>query len=108
MKKLILSAIFALTAFSYNGTAQKKTSTQEVKVTIDLNHVKNDKVMVTVTPPSFSGNEVIFHIPKTVPGTYSYDNYGRLIDDLKAFDKGGKELVVAKTDDNSWKISNAK
>lgn len=108
MKKLILSALFALSAFSYTATAQKKTSTPEVKVTIDLNEVKNDKVMVTITPPPFSSNDIVFHIPKTVPGTYSSDNYGKWIDNLKAFDKNGKEVVTSKTDDNSWKLSNAK
>ncbi|NNT72629.1 peptidase M61 [Flavobacterium sp. IMCC34852] len=108
MKKIILSAFVALTIFSFNATAQKKSVTQEVKVAIDLNQVKEDKVMVTVTPPSFKSEEIVFHIPKTVPGTYSSDNYGKLIEDLKALDKSGKELVVTKTDDNSWKISNAK
>jgi predicted metalloprotease with PDZ domain len=70
--------------------------------------VKEDKLMVTITPPSFTSTEVVFHIPKTVPGTYSSDNYGKLIVDLKALDKTGNELTVTKTDDNSWKISNAK
>ncbi|MCF6132612.1 M61 family metallopeptidase [Flavobacterium wongokense] len=108
MKKLILSAFFALSALSQTAIAQKKASTSEVKVTIDLNHVQNDKVMVTMTPPAFTGNNVVFHFPKTVPGTYSADNYGKLVDNLKAFDKGGKELVVTKTDDNSWSIPNGK
>ena len=54
--------------------------------------MKDDKVMVTITPPKFTSNEIIFHIPKTVPGTYSTDNYGKLIDDLKAFDKSGKKF----------------
>jgi predicted metalloprotease with PDZ domain len=108
MKKLILSAILALTAFSYSVVAQKKSKVNEVNVTIDLNQVKNDKVMVTITPPIFTSNQVVFHFPKTVPGTYSTDNYGKLVDNLKAFDKSGKELVVSKTDDNSWDISNAK
>lgn len=108
MKKLILNAIVALTLFNFNAVAQKKPVAQEVKVAIDLNQVKDDKLMVTVTPPSFKSEEVVFHIPKTVPGTYSSDNYGKLIDDLKALDKTGKELTVTKTDDNSWKISNAK
>jgi predicted metalloprotease with PDZ domain len=108
MKKLILSAFVALTAFSFDAEAQKKSPVQEVKVTIDLNVVKDDKVMVTVTPPAFKSDDVVFHIPKTVPGTYSTDNYGKLIVDLKAFDKKGKELVVSKTDDNSWKINSAK
>ena len=108
MKKLILSAVFVLSVFSYYATAQKQACSEEVKVSIDLNKVKDDKVMVTITPPTFTTNDVIFHIPKTVPGTYSSDNYGKLIDDLKAFDKSGKELTTTKTDDNSWKISNSK
>ena len=108
MKIHILRAILTLSLFSFNAVAQKKATTEEVKVTIDLNQVKDDKVMVTVTPPKFSSNEVVYHIPKTVPGTYSTDNYGKLIDDLKAFDAKGKELATTKTDDNSWKISNSK
>jgi predicted metalloprotease with PDZ domain len=107
MKKLALSVFFALAALTYT-TASAQKSPKEIKVTINLNEVKNDKVMVTVTPPSFNSNDVIFHFPKTVPGTYSEDNYGKLIDNLKAFDKKGNELVVSKTDDNSWKIPNAK
>lgn len=109
MKKLILSAIVTLSVFNFNAVAQKKSTTvQEIKVAIDLNQVKEDKVMVTITPPSFTSAEVVFHIPKTVPGTYSSDNYGKLLVDLKALDKSGNELTVTKTDDNSWKISNAK
>ncbi|MGL2964031.1 peptidase M61 [Flavobacterium sp. RSB2_4_14] len=108
MKRLILSAILTLSFFSYTAVAQKKATNEEVKVTIDLNQVKNDKVMVTVTPPKFTSNEVVFHIPKTVPGTYSTDNYGKLVDDFKAFDGNGKEIKTTKTDDNSWKITNSK
>lgn len=108
MKKLVLSALFALSALTFTANAQKKSSSKEVKVTIDLNQVKNDKVMVTVTPPSFSSNDVVFHFPKTVPGTYSADDYGKYIESLKAFDKKGNELVTSKTDNNSWNIPNAK
>lgn len=109
MKKLILSAFLLVTVFNFNATAQKKAqaTSPEVKVSIDLNQVKEDKVMVTITPPKIASNEIVFHIPKTVPGTYSYDDYGKRIDDLKAFDKNGKELTTSKTDDNSWKISKA-
>ena len=122
MKKLILSVTFILAVFSYTATAQKKTlvklpikeqtkvnlSLNQVNAIIDLNNVKDDKVSVTITPPKFTSNEIIFHIPKTVPGTYSADNYGKLIDNFKAFDKNGKRLATSKKDDNSWKIKNAK
>jgi predicted metalloprotease with PDZ domain len=45
---------------------------------------------------------------KTVPGTYSEDNYGRYIEDLKAYDAKGTLLTVKKIDINSWSISKAK
>ncbi|MBX9887368.1 MAG: peptidase M61 [Flavobacteriaceae bacterium] len=84
------------------------TQKQEVRVAINLNEIKDDKVLVTVQAPSIGTDEITYHIPKTVPGTYSEDNYGRFIDDLKAFDKKGNLLSVKKTDENSWSIANAK
>jgi predicted metalloprotease with PDZ domain len=78
---------------------------KEIHVTVNLNDIKDDKVQVTVNS-SITTDEITYHIPKTVPGTYSEDNYGRFIDDLQAFDK--RKLVVKKTDENSWSIANAK
>lgn len=80
----------------------------EVKVSINLNEIQKDKVLVTVNAPTISTDQITYHIPKTVPGTYSEDNYGRFIEDLKAFDKKGNMLIVKKADENSWSISNAK
>ena len=107
MKKIILSFLFT-TVLSSSIYAQKKTASEEVKVTIDLVNVKEDKVQVTVIPPAFTTNEVIYQIPKTVPGTYSSDNYGKYIEGFKAFDKKGNELETIKSDDNTWKITNGK
>ena len=110
MKKIIatlaLVAVFigCKTANSTNNTVAK----QEVDVNINLTDVKNDKVFVTVTAPKITTDEVTYSIPKTVPGTYSEDNYGRFIEDLKAYDSKGNLLIVKKTDDNTWSISNAK
>ena len=104
MKHFIYSLIFALFAFG-NVTAQKNN---DVKVAIDLKTVTNDKVTVTVTPPSFKTNTTTYFIPKIVPGTYSADNYGKFIENFKAYDKKGRELEVVKVDDNSWKIEKAK
>lgn len=81
---------------------------KDVKVNIDLKNVTDDKVQVTIVPPALDTKTTTFFIPKTVPGTYSTDNYGKYIEGLKAFDKKGKELKVEKTDENSWKIEDAK
>lgn len=81
---------------------------KEINVIFNLNNVNDDKIQVVINPPKLSGNETIYYIPKIVPGTYSEDNYGRFIEDFKAFDKKGNSLSVTKIDDNSWKINNAK
>jgi predicted metalloprotease with PDZ domain len=107
MKKIILSILF-ITTLSTGVFAQKKAINEEVKATIDLINIKEDKVQVTVLAPQFGKSEIIYQIPKTVPGTYSTDDYGKYIEGFKAFDKKGKELIVSKSDDNTWKISNAK
>lgn len=106
MKKIILTVALAASLWSFSANAQTKP--EEVRVDIDLNVVKEDKVMVTVTPPKIKSDEISYHIPKIVPGTYAEDDYGKYIDNLKAYDAKGNTLSVAKMDDNSWTIKNAK
>ena len=109
MKK---TAIVLLTAVLLYGCGSTKTLVTADKTpiltNIDLVNVTNDKVMVRMDPGAFTADEVSFFIPKTVPGTYSTDNYGKYIEDFKAFDYDGKELMASKVDENTWKISNGK
>lgn len=90
------------------STNDSKSVTDIVKVAINLIDVKEDKVLVTITAPKISTEEITYSIPKIVPGTYSVDDYGKYIDDFKAFDSKGNLLPVTKTDDNTWNIKNAK
>jgi len=79
MKKTLIAASFALFAISCM-TGQSKTKNKanaEVQVNIDLNKINDDKLMVTVMPTKVSEDVITFNIPKTVPGTYSTDNYGK-------------------------------
>jgi predicted metalloprotease with PDZ domain len=110
MKKSIIPiAIVAFLWSSNTLNAQKKeTSKQYVKVGIDLIDVKDDKVLVTVKAPKTKSEKITYSIPKIVPGTYSFDNYGKFIEEFKALDTKGSELPVTKSDDNTWSISNAK
>jgi len=101
MKRLLLSVTIAITALA--ASAQNK-----YRFTIDLNKVADDKIEVELLPPSIKGDEVIYHLPKTVPGTYSEDDFGRYIESFVALDKSGNELKVERLGLNSWKISNAK
>lgn len=109
MKKIAI--VFLLGIFVYGCGSSKALLTADkapIIVSIDLVNVKDDKVMVTIDPGAFTSDEVSFFIPKTVPGTYSTDDYGKYLEGLKALDEEGKELVVSKTDSNTWNISNGK
>ncbi|MGB3463896.1 MAG: peptidase M61, partial [Cyclobacteriaceae bacterium] len=86
-----------------------RLSAQQVnKVTIDLINVSEDKVDVTYTPPSPSGNQAEFQIPKIVPGTYSISDFGRFVNDFTALSETGDTLEVEKLSENRWRIDNAK
>ncbi|MEN9906941.1 MAG: hypothetical protein RLZZ540_82 [Bacteroidota bacterium] len=108
MKKTFFVLAITSLILSCKTINAQTTKEKAIQVDINLNEVKNDQVLVTVNAPKSSGNEITFRIPKTVPGTYSEDNYGKYIDDLKAYDKKGNLLAVKKTDENSWTITKAK
>ncbi len=90
----------------FSAAAQSKTK-EQVQVTINLNAIDKDRVPVTVQAPKIKTSEIIYHLPKIVPGTYSEDDFGRFIDDFKAYNKKGAYLSVTQVDKNSWKISDA-
>ncbi len=108
MKKLIILYVFLVLLYGC-GTSKSVLSADKavIETTIDLVNVNNDRVSVTINPGSFSKQKISFFIPKTVPGTYSEDDYGKYIQDLKAIDYQGNELLVTSIGTNEWNISDA-
>lgn len=106
MKKLILS-LAAVAIFGCTPKVNDLAKESAIMVDIDLVNVTDDKVSVDVDPGRFTAETVNFYIPKTVPGTYSNDNYGKFIEDLQALDYSDKPLEVVVVDENTWKIENA-
>lgn len=79
---------------------------------LDLTKVKKDQLKVTLIPPAVksaagAANEIVYHLPKIVPGTYANYDFGRFVSDFTVLDKSGKPIPVEKLDDNSWKITKA-
>lgn len=110
MRKIVYSLAIAALLWSCKPSENivSNVTKNEVEVQIDLNGIKDDKVMVTVLPPAIKSEKITYHIPKIIPGTYSEDDYGKFLENVKAYDSKGNALSVAKTDDNSWTISDAK
>ncbi|MES2797477.1 MAG: peptidase M61 [Bacteroidota bacterium] len=105
LKKLLIINLFFL--FSVNVFAQNINQNDRYQYQVDLNNVEDDKLTVTLISPKINQSEIVFNIPKTVPGTYSNDDYGRYVSDFKAFDKKGKKLKVTKQTINTYKIAKA-
>lgn len=96
------------TAISLGLFAAFLANAQSIKTTIDLVNVKDDKVAVTMEFPKMKSGDIKFHFPKTVPGTYSVDDYGRFVEGIKFTDNKGREIAYTKVNDNTYSLKNAK
>ncbi|SFM99508.1 Predicted metalloprotease, contains C-terminal PDZ domain [Chryseobacterium oleae] len=96
------------TAISLGLFAAFLANAQSIKTTIDLVNVKDDKVAVTMEFPKMKSGDIKFHFPKTVPGTYSVDDYGRFVEGIKFADNKGREIAYTKVNDNTYSLKNAK
>ena len=101
---LLLSLVYGCGAGKSVLTADKVP----IQVSLDLINVIDDKVNVTIDPGVFTTDTVSFKIPKTVPGTYSSDDYGQYVENLVAFDYKGNAIKVTKADVNTWNVTNGK
>jgi len=100
MKKLLL----LLLLFSSGATGFGQ---EGYRYALDLNKVENDRLRVVLETPAITSKTTVYAFPKIIPGTYSISDYGKFIEDLKAFDGQGKPLKVQRMNDNQWKISKA-
>lgn len=75
---------------------------------IDLINVQNDQIKVTLKTPKIETRKALYMLPSVVPGTYSKYDFGRYVENFKAFDKNGKELPVKRDGDNLFYIKKAK
>ena len=101
---LIFSIIYGCGAKKSHITADSVP----IEVSLDLINVTDDRVNVSIDPGAFRTDVVTFKIPKTVPGTYSTDDYGKYVEGLIAFDYDGNTLKVTQPDTNTWIIANGK
>lgn len=101
MKRQVVMLSIGLLTFG------KLFSDSTYKYTLDLNLVKNDRVKITLDPPDFKEEEVLFCFPAMVPGTYEVYDFGRFISNFTASGKNGSSINVTKLSTNVYKLSPA-
>lgn len=111
MKNLI--AIFSFAGLLLVGCDSAKQTSNDlatqvpIETALDLTKVDNDRVPVTINPGRFTQETITYRLPKVVQGTYAVSDFGKYVEDLKAFDYKGNALSVSKLDTNSWSIADA-
>lgn len=105
LKHFLGNSLFFIALFTSSfAVAQNNT----YSFSVDLTKLANDKLEVVLMTPELDDKSIIYNIPKIVPGTYAIADYGRYIEDFKAFDKNDNELKVKQLDENRWEIAKAK
>ncbi|MFD2514925.1 peptidase M61 [Pontibacter locisalis] len=108
IKKQILLTLSLVLSLNLTALAAgQETDRQRYNFTVDLTQVKDDKVQVTLMAPKIARDEIIYNMPKIVPGTYSVSDFGRFVSDFNAYDEKGNKLEVSRLDTNRWKINSA-
>ena len=103
MKHLLLVLLLPLFTAAFNPVQNDRN----YQANIDLTNIVDDMVKVALVVPVLEVDEVIYDMPKIVPGTYKIYDYGQFVNDFKAFDSKGNELKFEKLNENQWRIFNA-
>ena len=91
-----------------NYTPAEQYSLDKYLYSVDLTRIKNDKAYVHLHCPGLNQDTVIFHFPKTIPGTYKELDYGEMIDSIEPKDHDGNLLSVEKIGKNIFQITGAR
>jgi len=102
MKHFLLYSVFSIVMVAGSLAGNN------YRFSVNLENCADDKLLIELQSPELSVNEISYHLPKMVPGTYEIYDFGRFVSEFKALDAEGRELKVEQTDKNSWKISDAK
>jgi len=106
MRKIVFGWVVSLTMM-VSAWAAEAPKNPFYQFTLDITKVKQDKVGVNLLVAPQNKKEVVYYMPKIVPGTYANYDFGRFVSDFEARNKQGKQLPVEKLDENSWRIKQA-
>lgn len=101
--KIYLASLIILTVSNIFSTRA-----QEYNYSVDLVNIDSDRISVDLCCPGIKDNNTKFCFPAIIPGHHYWVNYGRFIDDLKAFDIENNELPVKRSGLNDFEITGAR
>jgi predicted metalloprotease with PDZ domain len=104
MQKILI--VISTVCFLFcNSASLAGNNNANVSYEINLLNTQDDLFHVTVYTEGLTGENNIYNLPSTVPGTYSLLDFGRFVKSFEAFDEDGNELAVDHITTNQWEIS---
>lgn len=83
-------------------------ASQGLHYTVDLRHSSAQRVHVTLELEMMGAEVISYQMPAWAPGAYAITNYGRFIENFKAYGYDGKEKPVERLNENRWRILHGK
>ena len=90
-----------------NLAPKKEYDLHKYIYSINLEKVVDDKVYVNLQCPGINQDTVVYHFPKTIPGTYKELDYGEMVTTIEPKDSKGYLLSYKKAGKNTFIIKNA-
>lgn len=90
------------------ATALELQADQGIIATIDLRDQRSDRLEVELIVPTFDLDQVVFALPRIVPGIYGAMDHGRLVGGIGAFDPDGGPIPIQRLDLGRWVIPDAR
>ena len=81
---------------------------QDINYNLKMPKPQNHYYHVEMELDGFKGKELNVKMPIWAPGSYLAREFAKNVNLVKAYDADGKELVVKKTDKNTWNIKKGK
>src|SRR5690606_6198814 len=86
------------------GCSKSNVSEPQYHYNIDLIKISGEELVVELDFTGHLPDTSYFYLPKIVPGIYDALNYGKFVNNFKAFNKAGDALKINRLDDNGWQI----
>jgi predicted metalloprotease with PDZ domain len=82
---------------TYNADLMRVLGSDQVQVTAEVNWA--------TLPEDIEDAPIVWQFPKTIPGTYATEDYGKYIKGLEAYKSDGTRIKVRKKGENTFKLS---
>ena len=78
---------------------------EPLRYEVDLTGFEDDLFHVVAIPAGLTAEDRYFDFVAFAPGVHSVLNFGRFVQEVKAFDEAGNELGVEQRDMNRWELA---